>query len=51
MKHNVDIPIGAAGITAPMWLEPLNQWLALVVAVGSIVLIGYRLYIIVRGPK
>ena len=51
MKQNIDIPIGAAGITAPMWLEPLNQWLALVVAVGSIVLIAYRFYVIFRSRK
>jgi len=51
MKQNIDIPIGAAGITAPMWLEPLNQWLALVVAIGSLVLIGYRFYVILRSRK
>ena len=51
MKQNVDIPIGAAGITAPMWLEPLNQWLALAVAIGSLVLIGYRFYVILRSRK
>ena len=26
LKQNVDIPIGVAGISAPVWLEPLNQW-------------------------
>ena len=52
MKQNpIDFPIAAAGITAPGWLEPLNQWLALVVAVGSIVLIGYRLHSIIKGKK
>ena len=52
MKQNpIDFPLAAAGITAPVWLEPLNQWLALVVAVGSIVLIGYRLRSIIKGKK
>jgi len=52
MKQNpIDFPIAAAGITAPVWLEPLNQWLALVVAVGSIILIGYRLYKIFWGDR
>ena len=52
MKQNpIDFPIAAAGITAPVWLEPLNQWLALVVALGSIALIGYRLYSIIKGKK
>lgn len=52
MKQNpIDFPLAAAGITAPVWLEPLNQWLALVVAVGSIALIAYRIYSIWKGDK
>jgi len=52
MKQNpIDIPIATAGVTAPVWLEPLNEWLALVVAIGSIILIGYRLYAIMKGRK
>lgn len=49
MKQQVDVPIALAGITAPVWLEPLNQWLALVVAVGSIILIGVRIYRLIGG--
>jgi len=37
-----DLPTDAtmvtAGITAPIWLAPLNQWLALVIALLAIVL-------------
>jgi len=52
MKQNpIDFPIAAAGITAPVWLEPLNQWLALAVAVGSLILIGYRLHKIIKGDR
>ena len=44
MKPNVDIPIGAAGITAPVWLDAVNQWLGLVLVILSIILVGVRLY-------
>jgi len=33
-----DATMVTAGITAPIWLAPLNQWLALVIACLAIVL-------------
>jgi len=39
-----DIPLATAGITAPVWLEAVNQWLGLVLVVMSIILVIVRLY-------
>ena len=39
-----DIPIAFGGITAPVWLDALNQWLGLVLMALSIALVIYRLY-------
>ena len=51
MKHNVDVPLATAGITSPMWLEPLNMWLGLVLVVMSIVLVGMRIWAIMKENK
>lgn len=42
--ENKDIPIALGGITSPVWLEPLNEWLGLVLVALSIALVVYRLY-------
>jgi hypothetical protein len=49
--RQADIPIATAGISAPWWLQPLNEWLALVVAIGSIILIGIRIVTYIRQGK
>ena len=51
MKHNVDVPLATAGITSPMWLEPLNMWLGLVLVVLSIVLVCFRIWVLVKENK
>jgi len=51
MKQNVDIPLASIGITAPIWLEPLNLWLGLVLVSLSIVLVGLRIWAILRENK
>jgi len=39
-----DIAIAAGGISAPLWLPALNQWVALVVGVMSICYLGFKIY-------
>jgi len=51
MKQNVDIPLATFGVTAPIWLEPLNLWLGLVLVSLSIVLVGLRIWVIIRENK
>ena len=51
MKQNVDIPLASIGITAPIWLEPLNLWLGLVLVSMSIVLVGMRIWAILKENK
>jgi len=51
MKHNVDVPLATAGITSPIWLEPLNMWLGLVLVVMSIVLVGLRIWVVFKENK
>jgi hypothetical protein len=51
MKQNADIPLAALGVSAPIWLEPLNLWLGLVLVSMSIVLVGLRIYRILKGDK
>lgn len=51
MKHNVDVPLATAGITSPMWLEPLNMWLGLVLVVLSIVLVCFRIWALLKENK
>lgn len=51
MKHNADLPLATAGLTSPMWLEPLNMWLGLVLVTMSIVLVGIRIYVILKENK
>lgn len=43
MNQN-DIAIAAGGISAPLWLPALNEWLALVLGVMSIAYIGVKLW-------
>lgn len=39
-----DVPVVVGGVSAPMWLEPLNEWLALLLAVLSIAYMVMRIY-------
>lgn len=43
-----DLAIAVGGISAPMWLPALNQWVALVVGVLSICYLGVKLYNMMR---
>ena len=43
MNQN-DIAIATGGISAPLWLPALNEWLALVLGVMSIVYVGTKLW-------
>jgi hypothetical protein len=43
MNHN-DIAIATGGISAPLWLPALNEWMALVLGVMSIAYIGVKLW-------
>lgn len=43
MDHN-DIAIATGGITSPLWLPALNEWLALVLVLLSIALVCLRLW-------
>jgi len=39
-----DIAIAAGGISAPLWLPALNEWMALAVGVMSIIYLGIKIY-------
>jgi len=39
-----DIALATGGITAPLWLPALNQWVALVVGIMSICYLGFKIY-------
>jgi len=39
-----DIILAGGGMTAPLWLPALNQWVALVVGVMSICYLGFKIY-------
>lgn len=43
-----DLAIAVGGISAPMWLPALNQWVALVVGVLSIIYLLVKLYYTTR---
>lgn len=43
MNQN-DIAIAAGGISAPLWLPALNEWMALVLGVMSIAYVGIKLW-------
>ena len=43
MNQN-DIALATGGITAPLWLPALNQWVALVVGIMSICYLGFKIY-------
>lgn len=39
-----DIVIAAGAISSPMWLEPLNAWITLVLGIGGLFLLGIRIW-------
>lgn len=43
MNHN-DIAIATGGISAPLWLPALNEWMALVLGAMSIAYISVKLW-------
>ena len=43
MNQN-DLAIAVGGVSAPLWLLELNQWVALVVGVLSICYLCFKLY-------
>lgn len=43
MNQN-DLAIAAGGLSAPLWLPALNQWVALVVGVMSITYLAFKIY-------
>jgi hypothetical protein len=43
-KTAEDIAIGAGAVTAPLWLEPANQWLHFFILCGGLILVGIRIY-------
>jgi hypothetical protein len=43
-NFNTDMAIATGAITAPVWLAPINQWLALVFTLCGIVLAIIRIY-------
>tara|TARA_A100001201_G_C4052165_1_gene189985 strand:- start:816 stop:995 length:180 start_codon:yes stop_codon:yes gene_type:complete len=46
-----DLAIAVGGISAPMWLPILNQWVALVVGVLSITYLAIKIYKATRKQK
>lgn len=43
-----DLAIATGGISAPLWLPAMNQWVALVLGVLSIVYVGWKLWRLYR---
>jgi len=43
MNQN-DIAIATGGISAPLWLPALNQWVALFVGILSIIYLIYKIW-------
>ena len=43
MNQN-DLAIAVGGVSAPLWLHELNEWVALVVGVMSICYLGFKIY-------
>jgi len=39
-----DILIATGGVSAPLWLPAMNQWVALVVGVMSVIYLGFKIY-------
>jgi hypothetical protein len=39
-----DLAIATGGISAPLWLPAMNQWIALVLGIMSIVYVGFKIY-------
>ncbi|WP_287011008.1 hypothetical protein [Alteromonas sp.] len=50
MNHN-DLAIVAGGLSAPMWLPTLNEWVALCVGLMSIAYLGAKLYKLWKDRK
>lgn len=43
MDHN-DLAIATGGISAPLWLPALNEWVALLLGVASLIYVGIKIY-------
>ncbi len=43
-KTAEDIAIGAGAVTAPLWLEPANQWLHFFILCGGLILVAIRIH-------
>ena len=41
---DIDYAASAAGITSPIWLPALNEWITLVLGVGGLILLGIRIW-------
>jgi hypothetical protein len=39
-----DLIIATGGVSAPLWLPSLNQWVTLVLGLMSIVYVGWKLW-------
>jgi hypothetical protein len=39
-----DIAIATGGVSAPLWLPALNEWVALTVGVLSIIYLAFKIY-------
>lgn len=39
-----DIAIAAGGVSAPLWLPALNEWVALFVGIMSLIYLGIKLW-------
>lgn len=53
MQNNLhtDVAIATGGITAPVWLAPMNEWLAAITAIFAIILLILRIYKTVKTDK
>ena len=43
-KPDTDLIVAAGGITAPMWVVVMTDWLGLVAAAGAVVLVTIRIW-------
>lgn len=55
-KHALDGAVGGTAVSVPLWIQSIDGWAQLVVAIGGVVLIGLRICIALRdlnrrGPR
>jgi hypothetical protein len=43
-ESDLDYALSGAGISSPIWLPALNEWITLVLGLGGLILLGIRIW-------